>query len=241
MNFLNKLLRSIAVLKLTRRYFLPRQVKDGCAFYLNGRGYRIVGPNSLSLILECYRDDVYGMRQFVYAPDCIIDVGANIGVFSLVARSYFPNAVIRAFEPNPEIVEYLQKNVEEHSVYVDSAAVGGSSRDGLLIIGSDVTASMISTDGDGQKCTIVSLSDALSGIAGDIFMKLDCEGSEYEILTHPCIKRVSSVAVEFHRTTDNNIDSGLIILKEHGFEVVREMRYGDGWGVVWARNLAPLL
>jgi FkbM family methyltransferase len=57
----------------------------------------------------------------------IFDIGANIGVFTLFARSVNPNAVIHAFEPIPETYEALARNVELHglsNVHIHNCAVG---------------------------------------------------------------------------------------------------------------------
>src|SRR5262245_18616314 len=42
-------------------------------------------------------DDEYGLRE-ADDPKTIIDVGANVGLFSLLARHYFPDSIIRAYE-----------------------------------------------------------------------------------------------------------------------------------------------
>jgi amino acid adenylation domain-containing protein/FkbM family methyltransferase len=41
---------------------------------------------------------------------CIVDAGANIGMFTLLASSLCPTAKIFAFEPIPQVFEVLQKN-----------------------------------------------------------------------------------------------------------------------------------
>jgi len=45
----------------------------------------------------------------------VVDVGANIGMFTLFAASHLDaNGKIYAFEPNPEVVRSLRKNIEHH-------------------------------------------------------------------------------------------------------------------------------
>ena len=48
--------------------------------------------------------------------DTIFDVGANIGMFSLMCSSYGDRANIYAFEPIPQIFEVLQLNVERFNL-----------------------------------------------------------------------------------------------------------------------------
>ena len=40
----------------------------------------------------------------------VVDVGALIGSFTLWAQEQWPNAIIHAYEPDPESFEYLKKN-----------------------------------------------------------------------------------------------------------------------------------
>jgi FkbM family methyltransferase len=72
------------------------------------------------------QDYLPGGRTLVDAA-CILDVGANIGVFTLFAAFRNPRAVIHAFEPIRETCEVLQLNVELNrlaGVRVHNCAVG---------------------------------------------------------------------------------------------------------------------
>lgn len=46
--------------------------------------------------------------------DCIFDVGANIGIFSLYANSLCPELKLFAFEPVPKIFSVLKRNILDH-------------------------------------------------------------------------------------------------------------------------------
>jgi FkbM family methyltransferase len=57
----------------------------------------------------------------------IFDVGANIGVFTLFAKSRNPQAVVHAFEPIRDTCDVLRRNVELHrltGVHVHNVALG---------------------------------------------------------------------------------------------------------------------
>jgi FkbM family methyltransferase len=55
-------------------------------------------------------------RQFVRLlrpGDCVIDIGANVGYFTLVAaRLVGPGGCVHAFEPSPEVLPWLQANAD---------------------------------------------------------------------------------------------------------------------------------
>jgi FkbM family methyltransferase len=47
--------------------------------------------------------------------DCIFDVGANIGLYTIFASSLFENLKIFAFEPVPDIFSVLEDNIKKNS------------------------------------------------------------------------------------------------------------------------------
>ena len=57
---------------------------------------------------------------------CFIDVGANIGLFTLFVLQQVPDAVVHACEPVPETFDVLRRNVQlhGHSVWLHNVAVG---------------------------------------------------------------------------------------------------------------------
>ncbi|MBW4499443.1 MAG: FkbM family methyltransferase [Scytonema hyalinum WJT4-NPBG1] len=89
---------------------------------------KLVLPNNL----ECYYlgkeetefifSEVFIEQQYIKngillnEGDCIFDVGANIGLFSLFVSRLQKHIKIYAFEPIKEIFEVLQANVQLHSI-----------------------------------------------------------------------------------------------------------------------------
>lgn len=55
------------------------------------------------------------LRRHEFGDGAIIDVGANLGLFSLVVRDRFPNRRIIAFEPAPSTFAALSKNIARNS------------------------------------------------------------------------------------------------------------------------------
>ena len=59
--------------------------------------------------------DEYGLAPFLKSPlryrvETVVDIGANIGAFTLTARRMFPQATILAIEPDPENAMVLREN-----------------------------------------------------------------------------------------------------------------------------------
>lgn len=61
---------------------------------------------------EVYDEDIYRLRKLTFTPDVIFDCGANVGIFTRLARELFPMALIVSVEPNKENFSILEKFVE---------------------------------------------------------------------------------------------------------------------------------
>ena len=67
---------------------------------------------ALYVYKEVFEDQVYlkhGIK--IEDGDCIFDVGANIGLFTLFVQSARKGCQVHAFEPSPELCEILRANV----------------------------------------------------------------------------------------------------------------------------------
>ncbi|OWV05650.1 hypothetical protein B5D80_17835 [Micromonospora wenchangensis] len=76
-------------------------------------------------------DEIFSHRCYdgvQIEPDgIVIDVGANIGLFTLFLKRKFPDARVRAFEPMPQLAQALRRNIEEQqldAVSVNQRALG---------------------------------------------------------------------------------------------------------------------
>jgi FkbM family methyltransferase len=70
---------------------------------------------------EVFQDRVYlqhGIR--IHDADCVFDVGANIGLFTIFLQEHFKGVKVLAFEPSPEIVPILRANTVK---YTDAVTV----------------------------------------------------------------------------------------------------------------------
>lgn len=127
-------------------------------------------------------------------PEVILDIGSNIGSSILFFRDRFPGAKIYGFEPNPETFQVLQKNVEAlPSVEVFNYGLGAA--DGtvsVLFDGADFSRFMAKTEGAEWSgplapiaCQIRHAGDVVKnlGLTRADLIKIDCEGSEYDVLT----------------------------------------------------------
>ena len=125
----------------------------------------------------------------------IFDVGANVGLYSLLAAWANPRSEIHAFEPTPDLVAVLANNVRLNrmqNISIQPLAVGDSEKTGFLrlcagsdgtnegmnyVVGSmhedsDLPVAVVSLDHYCQKHEIERID----------LMKMDIEGGEYDAL-----------------------------------------------------------
>jgi natural product biosynthesis luciferase-like monooxygenase protein/FkbM family methyltransferase len=70
-----------------------------------------------ALYQEIFDDALYVQRGIVIPDDaCIVDVGANIGMFSLFAHRQAKNVTVHAVEPIPETSDVLEANLAAHQI-----------------------------------------------------------------------------------------------------------------------------
>src|SRR5262249_54020392 len=102
------------------------------ACLLRGRGQAVEGPFPApgpvdrAILQEVWDRDVYGVRNLGGLPVTVVDVGAHIGAFSLLAAAAWPGARVLACEADPENCALLRENLAGRAnVEVVAAAVVG--------------------------------------------------------------------------------------------------------------------
>lgn len=172
------------------------------------------GPSTIDLAFlfhEIWVREVYTPPGYkIRAGNVIIDVGANIGVFATYAATRAHGVKVYAYEPFPENVNWLRKNIESSrlaNVEIHQQAVAGSS--GVRFLQSDpkhwIMHSLSGREANGGDLAVncVSLDEIIGRhqIKQCDLLKLDCEGSEYEILqgcAPDTLRRVRRIVAEYH-------------------------------------------
>lgn len=138
-----------------------------------------------------------------------VDVGANIGYFTVVAASIVGhNGKVFAFEPDPENFSLLHKNCELNSlrpqVHAVRAGLSVNDAEGQLFLSEDNLGDhQIYSTGDGRKYLDIRLLNgteylrsrlALSGLSHIDLIKVDTQGSEYDVMVGliPLLKELTA-------------------------------------------------
>ena len=163
------------------------------------RGYRArVDPadeNGRRIYVNGYQPQERLTRHFIRLlrpGDGVIDVGANVGYYTLVAaRLVGPAGCVHAFEPSPRVLPLLRTNaaLSPHAnIRVHGVAV--TDRSGEItfhVAGPDRTgySSIRDLGSDGQSVTLVrtvALDALLDGLPPVRLVKIDVEGAELLVL-----------------------------------------------------------
>jgi FkbM family methyltransferase len=186
--------------------------------------------------LACFIEDVYGLRESGVRVRTILDIGANVGFFSVAARSYCPNAQIHAYEPNQAVILALanQSALAEFQYFCE--AIG--SRSGRVSIiergDSNQTRTCVSEEGSTPQ---VSLEQAIDRIGGFVDLaKIDCEGAEWDLFrASESWKKIRHVRMEYHLWGEHSFSEVSENLNRLGFKIVRHTPSSE-WGLLWAVN-----
>ena len=73
---------------------------------------------TFQLSIMGYRNNLEKILLSIKQPLIFMDIGANQGVFSLVAAKNKNFVEIHAFEPNLELISYLERNFDTNKVNI---------------------------------------------------------------------------------------------------------------------------
>lgn len=137
--------------------------------------------------------------KFVKPSDIILDIGANIGFFTILSENA---KEIICIEPLKEAIPLLEKNIEgnnlQNKTKVINAAVG---KNGKLILEVDKKLNLSKIVKKKNKNTYEIKSFELKDIVkkyNSNMLRLDVEGYEYEILYKKIPKKITKISIEFH-------------------------------------------
>jgi FkbM family methyltransferase len=163
----------------------------------------------------------------------VVDVGAGLGDFTVRVARECPSSTVYAFEPLPESFERLRENVALNGVSNVRAfpeAVAG--RPGELALysvtglsGQHRTAAERSGSGASISVPATTLADVFErlSIPRCDFLKIDCEGAEYDILLSTpdaTLSKVTHIAMEYHDAiTPHSHGEIVAFLERRGFAV----------------------
>jgi FkbM family methyltransferase len=162
-----------------------------------------------TMVLGLYEPWV--VKRIEKGGNVFVDVGSNMGYFSLMAAKYF-NLVV-SVEPHPENFFWLRKNIQENrSKNVIPVRTALSNREGFvnlfLAISSGGHSIKARTPTSSNVCSIsvptMTMDDLLVslGISYIDLIKIDVEGAELEVIrgANGTLEKTNEIIIEVHET-----------------------------------------
>jgi len=183
--------------------------------------------------------------------DVCLDIGAHIGAFTILAASH--GARVYAFEPVPENYALLVENIalnyfQDRIMAINSAVWSSDTQKSMVIPPGNTGGGGLGGVGDtAMTVSCVGLSDFLrrENLQHCRGMKMDCEGSEYEILgslSPQELQLFDVISLEYHGLVGHDASGLTSRLRASGL-ITRQIPMGlpeQGIGIIHAIT-EPLL
>lgn len=209
--FKNRLDYVLDVLKIHKKGFILYKLSSGLTIKARANSMDKI------IILETNGMRVY-TKHFGIAPtDTVIDIGAQIGCFSLLAARSATRGIVYAFEPEITNFNLLQENItinQLQNVRPFNLAITTDKGESTLAVSSKNTGghSVVFKGNEWsgkEKIKTNSLENILddNGLDTVNFLKMDIEGAEYQIfysLSDNSFAKIKKIALEFHEVDKKN-------------------------------------
>jgi len=179
------------------------KLRDGAQFRIRRN------RKDAKVIREVYSDKIYHRYiEYLKKGGIVIDIGANIGAFSVLSARCNKGVRVYSYEPFEENYHLLKENAItngiEKQIHTFNQAVGNAKEERVIFADRvDSMSSLYGKVGKEMLIKVVSLKDVFvdNNIQTCDFLKVDCEGAEYEIFYSApkyIFDRIETISIEFH-------------------------------------------
>lgn len=190
---------------------------------------RSMHRTEFSILSEVWYERVYDPPLFeINDTDIVFDIGSNTGIFALYAGLQAKH--VYAFEPVPYLAEQIKHNLRVNNlsnVEVMQLAITGKPGHIAFHFSQINTGAHSAYSNLESPETIEVQTTSIEDFCNkkqidkiDLF-KMDCEGSEYEILLNmrpEMLRRISKIAMEFHYINGHSPAELVNYLESSGFK-----------------------
>lgn len=213
-------------------------------------------PGARVPVYEIFAEDAYHFADLTEGLGDsfnVLDIGAQVGCFSIGLATFHPGATVHAYEASPRSADIAAENVARNGldgrVTVHATAVSdatghitfeddgsGSALNGSAgVVGDTRAAAVVQMTTITVPC--VSFADAVSGVDGEVaLVKIDTEGGEYSIVlgSEPSDwAGVQKVVIEYHPIEGHSWEELEAFFTRAGFRADAHESVTPGLGTVW--------
>jgi len=181
-------------------------------FILQSGETLIIGKNwtcDFGVACEVFAEGVYRTPKPIDPASVrrVVDVGANVGFSLLHFGREFPLARFEAFEPHPDHLDTLRRNLAANGMtnrVLLHAAAAGAADGALHLVDDGPSSTVVRTAGRNTiPVQIVDFFEAIEPGRIDL-LKMDCEGGEWDIVMDPRFETldIGTIVLEWHARSD---------------------------------------
>lgn len=210
-------------------------------------------------IKEVFDDMIYSPKWFGIDNNSIftvLDIGGLIGAYTLWAFENYPKAKIFTYEPHPESFELLLQNIKtlNNQTRIHAYNLAVWNKNGSIELrhsekktgGSSIIHKTNWIPNNELKYSInvevTSINDVLKKMEDSVdILKMDCEGSEYDIINSIDIgklKSIKHIVMEYHNPDlgSSKITDLIKYLRNNGF-LVQKVVDNEWSGHLYAKQI----
>ena len=185
------------------------------------------------IFIENILDDNYNLESLRFLNfDHIIDIGGNIGLFTVSTKKYWPKSKRLVIEPSKKSLRILKKNLKLNHIkakILNRAVTESKTKKyiDLFLNENPAMSSVVSSSGKSVRVKTVNFS-SLVPEEGHTLVKIDIEGGEYVFLKSDLTEVFARISVLLMETHDldkhKNYRTVVRFLKNAGFKVYYKNR-----------------
>ena len=228
------------------------KTKEGYTYVFDVRkdtGYDATVSDNI-VIDEEFDEDIYEIDGHFSKNGSALDIGANIGAFSIYAI-YKGAKRVFSFEPESDNFACLENNVKENylkkKIHLFKFGISDTNKQTMINVGQGasfvedvkIIPHHITDSLPKQEISVVTLEEAVLQTGRTKFdvVKVDVEGSEYDIFKNPpeyIMNMFKYITMEFHITSPEKFGNMIAMLsKTHK---VRTLGSYETGGNLWAEK-----
>jgi FkbM family methyltransferase len=223
-------LKSMIIVKNWRdllSIYFEKYMNNICFLNLwNGQKLKIRATKNSSdihVFSEIWLENAYLKNFKLKTNSTIIDIGAHIGLFSILVSNICKNGTIYAYEPEKENYNLLNTNITENNIKnINFNNLGVSSKNGMMKLYYDKNDfaghSLYRKSERSINIKTISIDEIFlrNNLLQCDLLKLDCEGGEYDIimnLSEEILDKINAICIEYEEIPDLKYTKKDMILK----------------------------
>jgi len=215
-------------------------------------GIRLPNFNKIEeawMINENFNQHIYCPKGFeINSADTVIDIGANIGIFSIYAGKKAKE--VFSYEPVKDNFRRLSGNIKSNNldnIFIFNKGVSSKNKRTRIYLSSNcpqMHSQFIQNTGKSkyEEVDCISLKNIINSnkIKRCSLLKIDCEGAEYDILfkaPKEILNRIDKISMEYHILDKRRNDQSLIkFFKDNGFIISGTKRFSETTGIIYTKR-----